>query len=56
MVIPEEKERGTVSARTYYHYFRAGGGTLLIVTVFLCLLFGEVGIILCMHANNKDAV
>ena len=42
VVIPEEKEQGTISTRTYYQYFRAGGTPVLVMGVFLCLLLGDV--------------
>ncbi len=41
-MIPEEKEQGTISTKTYYHYFRAGGSALFIIAVFLSLISGEV--------------
>ena len=42
MVIPEEKERGTISSGTYSRYFRAGGSPVVLLLVFLALLSGEV--------------
>ncbi len=42
MVIPEEKEQGTISYMTYYRYFRAGGSAALVIAVFLSVLVGEV--------------
>ena len=42
VVIPEEKEQGTISTKTYYRYFRAGGGILFIIAVLSSLCAGEV--------------
>ena len=41
---PEEKGHGTISLKTYFHYFRAGGGYLLLTVVCLVFLLGEVGL------------
>lgn len=42
MVIPEDKETGKLSSRTYYRYFRAGGSSIAIILIILALFAGEV--------------
>ena len=39
---PEEKSHGRISLATYYRYFRAGGSYLVLTTVLLVFLLGEV--------------
>lgn len=41
-VIPEEREQGTISTKTYYQYFRAGGHLVLLIAVVAGLVLGEV--------------
>ena len=41
---PEERGHGTVSLKTYYHYFRAGGGYGWLSAVIFVFILGEVGL------------
>ena len=44
MIVPEEKEQGTISAKTYFNYFRAGGAIVLMVAVLMSFFLGEVSV------------
>ena len=52
MIIPEEKEQGTISTKTYYHYFRAGATVVFMVAVIVSLFLGEVSILL-LQSEHK---
>ena len=41
---PEEKGHGRISLATYYHYFRAGGSYLILISLFILFLMGEVSL------------
>ena len=38
----ERRSQGTVSLKTYYGFFKAGGGLLLLIVSLLIFLLGEV--------------
>lgn len=38
----EARSVGTVSLKTYYNYFKAGGGILLLILTLLIMALGEV--------------
>ena len=38
----EDKAVGVISTKTYYHYFKAGGGYLFPLLVFVLFVLGEV--------------
>lgn len=40
----EERSHGTISMKTYYQYFKAGGGYLFTLLVILVFLSAEVSI------------
>ncbi len=42
-VLPEEeKEQGSISAKTYYLYFRAGGNIILLMMAMITGISGQV--------------
>ena len=44
---PEERGHNRISMATYYRYFRAGGSYLVLTTVLLVFLLGEVRLLHC---------
>ncbi len=48
----EERGHGTVSLKTYYKYFRAGGNFLFLTITFILLFVAEVSAV-CAYSMTK---